>query len=143
MKVLECSSKGDKRFSAFYAQVTVNGVLDSIENHYQLSKRFGEFKPSSWRDAKGRRPTHFVVGDKSFDMKYFSMWYTTLWLKYLRENPDLLAYINQFDRFTDMFKGKALNCQADVMQSIHDKGYLKVLHECQPFIQQLSKELYD
>ena len=38
--ILECSSKGDKRFSALYAKVSVNNVLDTIENHYQKSKVF-------------------------------------------------------------------------------------------------------
>ena len=37
--ILECSSKGDKRFSALYAKVKVFGVYDSIENHYQNCKR--------------------------------------------------------------------------------------------------------
>ena len=36
---LECSSKGDKRFSAFYAFVEFDGKYDSIEHHYQNCKR--------------------------------------------------------------------------------------------------------
>lgn len=43
MKVLECSSKGDKRLSAFYAKINLFGNYNSIENHYQLSKRIGNF----------------------------------------------------------------------------------------------------
>ena len=39
MKILECSSAGDKRFSAFYALVDVFGVTNSIERHYQSVKR--------------------------------------------------------------------------------------------------------
>ena len=61
---LECSSKGDKRLSAFYSKVNVFGKVDSIENHYQLCKRFNNFVPSSWRDSKGKVPTHFVVKGK-------------------------------------------------------------------------------
>lgn len=38
VKILECSTAGDKRFSAFYAKVSVNGKFDSIENHYQWTK---------------------------------------------------------------------------------------------------------
>ena len=37
---LECSSKGDKRYSSMYAKVTVFDNYDTIENHYQLSKVF-------------------------------------------------------------------------------------------------------
>lgn len=38
-KVLECSTRGDKRFSAFCAYITTNGKTDSIEHFYQNSKR--------------------------------------------------------------------------------------------------------
>ncbi|WCK57551.1 hypothetical protein PP175_26155 (plasmid) [Aneurinibacillus sp. Ricciae_BoGa-3] len=40
MKVLECSSKGDKRFTAFYAKVNLYGKEDSIENHYVRPGKF-------------------------------------------------------------------------------------------------------
>lgn len=33
-KYLECSTKGDKRYSAFCAQITINGKTDSIEHFY-------------------------------------------------------------------------------------------------------------
>ena len=39
MKILECSSAGDKRFSSLYALVDVFGVTESIESHYQAVKR--------------------------------------------------------------------------------------------------------
>lgn len=45
MKILECSSKGDKRFSAFYAKIKVFGIYDSIENHYQNCKRDSNGRP--------------------------------------------------------------------------------------------------
>jgi hypothetical protein len=83
MKILECSSKGDTRFSAFYAKVDVSGVYDSIENHYQLSKRFGsDAKPKHWKECKGRKPSHFMIGSHSYDLCYLSLWYKSLWLKY-------------------------------------------------------------
>jgi hypothetical protein len=133
-KVLECSSKGDKRFSAFYAKVNINGVCDSIENHYQLSKRFGnDVVPKHWKQCKGRKPTHFVVNNIRFELNEFSIWYKVLWLKYFIENPELLVYINKFDDFNDMFKGKALNCQADVIRDIAKKGFRTVFEECAIF----------
>lgn len=46
MKILECSSRGDKRFSAFYAKVEVFSKLDSIENHYQSCKRTVDNRPA-------------------------------------------------------------------------------------------------
>lgn len=49
---LECSSKGDKRFSAFYAQVNGN----SIEDQYQAAKVFADGSTGLyWRDAKGKK----------------------------------------------------------------------------------------
>ena len=117
MKKLQCDSKGDKRYSAFYAKVDVNGKLDSIENHYQLSKRvYGKEAPKSWREMKGIKPSYFVIGSKMFPNELFSQYYKLLWVKYFDKNPDLYEYACQFDEFVDIFKGKSLNCQADVIE---------------------------
>ena len=63
--ILEVSSNGDKRFSALNAKVKINGKTDTIENHYQLAKRFkNEAPPKNWKDAKGRKPDWFVVDGK-------------------------------------------------------------------------------
>lgn len=52
---IECSSKGDKRFSAFYARV--NGK--SIEEQYQSAKVFHDGSTGlHWRKAKGRKPVN-------------------------------------------------------------------------------------
>lgn len=136
---LECSSRGDKRFSAFYARITVGGKNDSIENHYQLSKRFGEMAPQTWRDAKGKKPTHFVVNGKRFEMTHFSCWYKLLWVKYLDQHPELVEYAKQFDTFTDMFRGKALNCQADVIRDYIKKGRHHIINECRSFIDKMKE----
>src|SRR5580658_10783695 len=52
---LECSSNGDKRFSAFWACIESRGNK-SIEELYQASKIFEDGSTGlSWREAKGRR----------------------------------------------------------------------------------------
>jgi hypothetical protein len=135
---LECSSKGDKRFSAFYAKVKVFGKYDSIENHYQLSKRFGDFVPTTWKDAKGKTPTHFEVNGKQFDLKYLSMWYDLLWVKYLDEHPELVEYAVQFDDYSDMFKGKSINCQADTIRKYIKQGRQRIIDDCREFIEKLK-----
>ena len=135
MKILECSSKGDKRYSAFYAKVNVFGKYDSIENHYQLCKRFGNFIPSSWRDAKGKIPTHFNLKGKDIDINLLGQFYSLLWVKYLDENPELVEYASQFDEFNDIFKGKSLNCQADVVRKYIKQGRKSILEECGEFIE--------
>ncbi len=139
IKILECSSKGDKRFSAFYAKVKAFGKYDSIENHYQLCKRFGEFVPETWKDAKGKTPTHFELNGVEYDLKYLSMWYDMLWLKYLDENPGLVEYASQFDDFGDMFKGKSINCQADTIRKYIKQGRDAVWNDCLEFIDLLKK----
>ena len=140
MKVLECSSKGDKRFSAFYARVKVYGKLDSIENHYQLSKRFGTVVPRTWKDAKGKQPTHFCVGNVNFEVEHLTAFYKLLWYKYLRANPPLIDYANQFDDFNDIFKStKSLNCQADVIRQYIKEGPDSILRDCEEFLALLRK----
>lgn len=139
MKVLECSSKGDKRFSAFYAKVKAFGKYDSIENHYQLAKRFGEEAPKTWRDAKGKTPTHIELNGREYELRLLSQWYKLLWLKYLDLNPALAQYASQFDEFNDIFKGKSLNCQADVIRQYVKRGRQSIIDECAE-LQSLFKE---
>jgi hypothetical protein len=135
MATLECSSKGDKRFSAFYAKVFAFGKWDSIENHYQLCKRFGDFVPQTWRDAKGKKPTHININGKDYDVKYLSMFYKLLWISYLDNNKELVEYAKQFDNFHDMFKGKnTVNCQADVIRQYIKEGRISVMKDCQELI---------
>lgn len=129
--VLECSSIGDPRFSAKFAIVTVFGVKSFIEEHYQLSKRFGdEPAPEKAWHAKGKEPTHFVVNGTVFPKELLSSWYKLLWVKYLDENPDLVQYAAQFDDFTDHFRGKSINCQADAIKQYVQKGRRDVMSEC-------------
>lgn len=139
MKILECSSKGDKRFSAFYAKVTAFGRFDSIESHYQLSKRFGEFVPLSWSDAKGKSPTHIELNGRCYNLEMLSQWYKLLWVRYLDNNPQLVEYASQFDEFNDIFKGKSINCQADVVRQYVKKGRESVINDCLELMNMLSK----
>jgi len=134
MKVLECSSNGDIRFSAFGAKVEVFGKLDTIENHYQLSKRFisntGEVMvPKTWKDAKGKKVDYFIVGNKEYEPKYLSAFYNLLWVKYLDNNLELVEYAKGFDDFSDMFKGKAVNCQADIIKKYIKEGRKSIMKD--------------
>lgn len=140
---LECSTKGDKRYSAYYAKVDVFGVVNSIENHYQLSKRVGNYIPTDVMAVKGVTPTHFVINkygqELVFDVKYLSSWYKLLWYKYLDSNPELVKYAQDFDEFTDMFKGHSVNCQADIIKQYVKKGRASVYKDCIEFINLLKK----
>ncbi|MBP1308841.1 hypothetical protein JOD82_001861 [Paenibacillus sp. 1182] len=128
--ILECSSRGDKRFSALNAKVEVNikGIkrLDTIEAHYQDAKEFvdhvGHFvKAKDWREAKswqkeGRQIVRVNIRGTVLPIDYLTYYYKLLWVKYLDANPQLVAFAKQFDDFTDMFRGKSQNCQADVIR---------------------------
>ena len=110
---LECSSKGDKRFSAFYASVIINGKIASIERWYQNAKR----DANDSIPGKGRRVAYMInpFNGHKLPASCLSDFYKTLWIRYLNAHPELLEYASKFDTFTDMFRGHCINCQADVI----------------------------
>lgn len=120
-KVLECSSKGDKRFSALYAKIDVNGVFDSIENHYQKSKVFLSednklIQYDDWRVSKGKLPVAFNISGYYLPIRFGAMYYSLLWYKYLKANPSLDKVLEQFEVYHDIFKSKnSYVCQADII----------------------------
>lgn len=113
MKNLECSSRGDKRFSAFYAQITIGKRTQSIERWYQNAKR------DKFDNVPGKgRPVSYMINPFSgnkLPAKCLSDFYSSLWVRYFVQNHSLLEYAKTFDTFTDMFRGKCKNCQADVI----------------------------
>jgi hypothetical protein len=105
----ECSSKGDKRFSAFYAKV--DGM--SIENRYQAAKVFEDGSTGlSWREAKGRKP---INPDE------VSRLYKELWREYLKNNPHLVRGLLQQSGLSDMFGQEGHNCQAITLWEIRNE----------------------
>ena len=119
---LECSSKGDKRFSAMYARIELCGRWDTIESHYQLAKRFGTSPPPThWKQCKGRRPTHFVWNGINLPLTKLTDFYNYLWSLYLDANPHLVGYLTQFSSFTDCFARSGCNNQAKAIQLYMDK----------------------
>ena len=125
MKSIECSSRGYKKASALYARVECFGIIDTIENHYQSVKRDKDGNPV----RKGQRVDHIIIRGHKLDPKYLTPFYKLLWTKYLDENPDVVAHLSQFDEFTDMFRGKAVNCQADVIRQYIKEGRESILQE--------------
>lgn len=127
IKVLECSSKGDKRFSAFFAWITVYGKNANIETHYQNCKRFND---TTVDKVKGKQPDYIIINGKELDNKYLTPFYKLLWLKYLDFHPELVEYASQFDDFNDIFKGKnTINCQADVIRQYIKQGRDSIINE--------------
>lgn len=100
-KVLECSIRGDRRFSSLFAKVTINGKERSIEEWFQDAKRTADGKKA----GKGK-PFDYIVdpftGDK-LPGKEAQWMYRGLWITYFAKNPDLVEYAEQFDEFTNCF----------------------------------------
>ena len=100
---LECSSRGDRRFSAFAARIRARGNR-SIEEIYQAAKVFADGSTGlSWREAKGRVP---VNADEAQAL------YGRLWDEYVAENPHLLAILTAASGLSDMFGRPGHACQA-------------------------------
>lgn len=144
MKVLECSSVGDKRFSALHAKVTLWTFTKSIEEWYQFSKVFGIKQPGSWKEIKRlsrfMKPSACVINGVPFDVRFLTPWYKLLWLTYLDEHPDLVEYASQFDEFHDKFKGSSKNCQADVIRQYIQEGRDSLISECAELLIYLYKK---
>lgn len=105
---LECSTKGDKRFSAFCAHVKrYNGTIEKL---YQAAKVFDCGATGlSWREAKGRHP---------INANYCAAWYAHLWDQYIWENPNLLDVLKQSPGLSDVFGQQGHQCQASELWRI-------------------------
>ena len=113
---LECSSRGDKRFSAFYARIRSRGY-SSIEEIYQAAKVFTtmwgeEVTGLSPREAKGRFPDNIEEVHKL---------YSKLWDEYIEENPELLQVLRDASGLSDVFGQNGHCCQATELWRIRNK----------------------
>ena len=108
---LECSSKGDTRFSAFYARIKGRNN-QSIEDLYQAAKVFEDGSTGlHWREAKGK---------KAINMGEVSRLYLQLWIEYIKENPELLPVLKQAKGLSDTFGKPGNNCQAIALWNIRN-----------------------
>lgn len=105
-----------------------------------MCKRFGDVAPKSWRDAKGKTPTHIELNGKQYDVKYLSQWYKMMWVNYLDNNPHLVEYAKRFDDYSDMFKGRSVNCQADVIRQYIKQGRDSLVAEYQELMDLFKKK---
>jgi len=106
---LECSSKGDKRFSAFYAKFP-NGK--SIEEMYQAYKVFEDGSTGlSIKEAKGR---------KAVNQEKAAWWYSHWWDIYISQNPELLEVLKQASGLSDIFGQEGHCCQATELWRIRN-----------------------
>lgn len=108
---LECSGRGDKRFSAFYARIDGRGRL-SIEQVYQGAKIIGGRKGWPLWKAKNKRAEN---------QEEVAKLYGRLWDEYiLVENPHLLAILKAASGLSDMFGKPGHCCQATELWRIRN-----------------------
>jgi hypothetical protein len=91
---LECSTRGDRRFSAFCARIRGRGGK-SIEEIYLAAKVF----------ANG--PTGRAVNAAEVRALY-----SQLWDEYIAENPELLDVLRAASGLSDMFGRPGGDCPA-------------------------------
>lgn len=107
---LECSSRGDRRFSAFYARV--NGK--SIEDQYQAAKVFDDGSTGlNWRAAKGR---------KAVNIEECATLYSSLWDQYIAANTELLDVIKSASGLSDLFGQPGHQCQSTELWRIRNEN---------------------
>lgn len=130
MNILQCHSKGDKRFSALYAKVTIDKVTDTIENFYQNSKRTIDGK----KCEKGEKVAYMEFRGVKLPSYFLSDFYDLLWMQYFIENKDLYNYACTFDDYKDIFKGKSINNQENTIRKLCKLGIKKVKANCSDFM---------
>ncbi len=116
---LECSTHGDRRFSAFCAKLTVfdhDGVLwrgASIETIYQAAKKFsGGLTGLRWQEAKSRVD---IVNAAEVRVLY-----SRLWDAYIMEHPELLLVLRAATGLSDVFGQTGHACQAEELWRIRN-----------------------
>ena len=106
---LECSSKGDKRFSAFYAVV----FGDTIEAHYQAYKILEDYSTGhTWREVKGKK----AVNQGACNRRY-----AHLWDSYIKQNPELMQVLKEATGLSDIFGQNGHCCQATELWRIRNE----------------------
>jgi hypothetical protein len=109
----EVSSRGDKRFSAFYARLADGR---SIEEHYQCDVKGYDPGGTNWRLGKGRPPL-----DNRVDT-----WraYLDLWRQWSRLNPELIEELKSLvgprGILTDRFASTKINQAAALAQILNE-----------------------
>lgn len=108
----ECSSRGDTRFSAFYARIE-GRQAKSIEEIYQAAKVFEDGATGKhWRIAKGVKP---VNADE------VAILYDQLWDEYIAENPHLIYVLKEKTGLSDVFGQPGHQCQSTSLWRIRNQ----------------------
>lgn len=107
---LECSSKGDRRFSAFFARPrSLQGR--SIEEAYQAMKIFPDGRTGlSWREAKGQQATNISACRSAYD----------LWWREWVKQQHLRSILSHASGLSDIFGQPGCTNQAETLWNIRN-----------------------
>jgi len=109
---LECSSRGDKRFSAFYARPKSLGGK-SIEEAYQAAKVLIDGRTNlPWKEAKGK---------SAINMRECRELYKKWWREWITEQ-NLLPVLKSASGLSDIFGRYGSVCQATTLWEIRGEG---------------------
>lgn len=139
----EVSSKGDKRFSAFYAKIKTSKGMKSIEDLYQTEVK--GYK--TMQEGKGKPALTGISRQEQY------LQYKEMWVQFANENPKLmqeLAEKTQGKQLTDMFANTDINQARALSEILNEfdyniedkKQYSKVNENKAEKIIPLSKEDY-
>ena len=113
----QCSTKGDRRFSAFYARLADGR---SIEEHYQCDV-FNQFDigGTNWRLGKGKSPLRNISPDDLY------LEYKDLWKQYFALNPYLVDFLidilpNYNYTLSDVFATSPINQARAIADILND-----------------------
>lgn len=107
---LECSSRGDKRFSAFFAKVRGK----SIEQRYQEAKDLGDAEANAYLGWKKRQGLPAVNAEECRAL------YAALWDEYIDARPELLPVLKAATGLSDVFGKEGHACQATELWRIRN-----------------------
>lgn len=107
--IVECHSRGDRRYSAMFARLPDGRTIEEI---YQAAKRDADGKSfGGKRQAKGKTPTYLCLNGKleRCTPQLRHEFYRMLWDLYFHYNPQLLPI--HCSQFRDIFseRGKVVD----------------------------------
>lgn len=112
----ECSSKGDKRFSAFCAKM-VDGR--TIEQHYQCDVKGYDIGGTNWRLGKGNPPNNDKTQDQLWE-EYLALWREWA-ISHLPLMRELYVEAQKYDRIlSDCFAKGEINQARALAQILNE-----------------------
>jgi hypothetical protein len=132
----ECSSKGDRRFSALNAQLSDGRT---IEEAYQLDVKGYRKQGDDWRLGKGKPPLRKLSQDQLYEE------YKGLWQQWAEENPSLMAELAKKAKgkvLTDQFASTSIS-QACALTELLNEGYGRKLAQSKAIASQQSDTAFN